>query len=55
MNEFWERYWEALMCTPGDDVLRYIQQLYPKRHIPEARGALKLWLAVHRAQEAEAA
>lgn len=46
-----DRWWGMLLETPGEDVLRYIAQLRPRRRNPEARGMLRLWIAVHRAQE----
>ena len=46
-----DRWWILLLETPGGDVLRYIAQLWPRRHNPEARGMLRLWVAGHRAQE----
>lgn len=46
-----DKWWSALLETPGSDVLRYISQLWRVRHVPEARDMLRLWIAVHRAQE----
>lgn len=49
---FWRAIWAALMATPGDRVLTHISALYLRRRDPNARELLKLWIVVHRAQEA---
>ena len=42
----WQRLWASLLATPGDVVL------WPLRRVPIARDMLRMWVRVHRAQEA---
>ena len=51
-HPFWRRWWSSVITTPGDDVLCEIARLWPLRRDPVARAILKVWIAVHRAQEA---
>ena len=47
----WQRWWAALLTTPGSVVLERIAELWPLRRDAGARACLRVWVAVHRAQE----